>query len=54
MVDATGRNLTVAGPSYAVEVLGLNMVPMAGDDFQVCESESEVRARCLSLREKET
>lgn len=43
MVDATGSNLSSAGPSYAVEVLGLNMVPVAGDEFQVCESEAEVR-----------
>ena len=30
------------GPSIAVQMIGLNSVPIAGDEFAVCESESEV------------
>lgn len=31
-----------AGPSLAVQMVGLNAVPSAGDDFRVCDSEQEV------------
>lgn len=31
-----------AGPSIAVQMVGLNGVPTAGDDFAVCASEQEV------------
>jgi hypothetical protein len=33
-----------AGPSIAVQMIGLNGVPTAGDEFAVCESEQEVCA----------
>lgn len=35
-----------AGPSIAVQMVGLNAVPVAGDEFTVCSSEQEVRSLC--------
>jgi translation initiation factor IF-2 len=43
MTDGVVPGLTEAGPSTAVEVMGLNMVPYAGDEFTVAANESEVR-----------
>ena len=34
-----------AGPSIAVQMTGLSSVPQAGDEFDVFETESEVRVR---------
>ncbi len=42
-------DVTEAGPSIAVQMVGLNGVPTAGDDFAVCDSEQEVRPLPLSL-----
>jgi translation initiation factor IF-2 len=39
MVDDRGKRVDVASPSFAVEVLGLNDVPAAGDEFQVYTDE---------------
>lgn len=36
-------DVTEAGPSIAVQMVGLNTVPVAGDEFCVCTSEQEVR-----------
>lgn len=44
MTDGVLPGLTEAGPSTAVEVMGLNMVPSAGDEFTVAANESEGRA----------
>ncbi len=44
MVDDRGRRVEAAGPSFAVEVLGLNDVPAAGDEFEVFVNEKEARA----------
>ncbi|MBD2136325.1 translation initiation factor IF-2 [Anabaena sp. FACHB-1237] len=44
MVDDRGRRVESAGPSWAVEVLGLSDVPAAGDEFEVFENEKEARA----------
>ena len=44
MVDDTGAKVEAATPSFAVEVLGLNDVPEAGDEFDVYENEREARA----------
>ena len=41
--DAESQKLKSAGPSDAVEVLGLNSVPNAGDPFQVVQSEKEAK-----------
>ena len=43
MVDDRGERVDIASPSFAVEVLGLNDVPAAGDDFEVFENEKEAR-----------
>ncbi len=44
MVDDRGNRVKQAGPSFAVEVLGLNDVPAAGNEFQVYSDEKEARA----------
>ncbi len=44
MIDDRGKRVTVAGPSYAVEVLGLSDVPSAGDEFEVYRDEKEARS----------
>lgn len=44
MVDDRGKRVEVAGPSFAVEVLGLSDVPAAGDDFEVFANEKEARS----------
>lgn len=44
MVDDRGQRVKEAGPSFAVEVLGLADVPAAGDEFAVFQDEKEARA----------
>ena len=44
MIDDQGKKVEAATPSLAVEVLGLNEVPAAGDEFDVLPSEKEARA----------
>jgi translation initiation factor IF-2 len=43
MIDDRGEKVEAATPSFAVEVLGLNDVPAAGDEFSVYKSEKEAR-----------
>ncbi len=44
MVDDRGNRSTEARPSFAVEVLGLNDVPPAGEEFEVFADERDARA----------
>ncbi|MFN0265190.1 translation initiation factor IF-2 [Tepidamorphus sp. 3E244] len=43
MINEHGENVTEAGPSMPVEVLGLNATPSAGDNFVVVENEGRAR-----------
>ncbi|MBL6781528.1 MAG: translation initiation factor IF-2 [Alphaproteobacteria bacterium] len=57
MVDDRGNNIEIAKPGDAVEVLGLNGTPMAGDRLSVVENEARAREvseyRQRVLRQKE-
>ncbi|MBC6475525.1 MAG: translation initiation factor IF-2 [Hormoscilla sp. GM102CHS1] len=44
MIDDRGQRVETAGPSCAVEVLGLGDVPSAGDEFLVFADEKEAKA----------
>ncbi|MEB3174614.1 MAG: translation initiation factor IF-2 [Cyanobacteriota bacterium] len=44
MVDDRGDKVDAATPSFAVEILGLNEVPAAGDEFEVYLNEKEGKA----------
>ncbi|MEO0824969.1 MAG: translation initiation factor IF-2 [Cyanobacteria bacterium J06639_16] len=44
MIDDRGDRVSVASPSFAVEVLGLNDVPAAGDEFEVFADEKQARS----------
>jgi len=43
LLDDKGNNKKIAEPSEPVEILGLNSVPQAGDQFAVVNSESRAR-----------
>ncbi len=43
MLDPKGNSVTEAGPSDAVEILGLQSVPNAGDEFRVFQDDREAR-----------
>ncbi len=57
MLDWKGNPVTEAGPSDAVEILGLQSVPMAGDEFRVFQDERDARSladeRALKARIEE-
>lgn len=57
MIDPRGNNVSEAGPSDPVEVLGLQSVPMAGDEFRVFADERDARSladeRALKARIEE-
>jgi translation initiation factor IF-2 len=44
MIDDRGDKVEAACPSFAVEVLGLNDTPQAGDEFEVYTNEKEAKA----------
>ena len=43
IVNSDGDKIKQAGPSAAIEVLGLNSVPTAGDQFQVVKNDKQAR-----------
>ncbi len=55
ILNSDGQKIKSAGPSAAVEVLGLNSVPNAGDQFQVVKNEKQAReiAEYRITKEKE-
>lgn len=53
MIDDRGQRVEEAGPSFAVEILGLSDVPAAGDEFEVFESEKEARAIAQSRSQQQ-
>ena len=53
MIDDRGDKVEAATPSFAVEVLGLNDVPEAGDEFDVYPTEKEARVVADARAEKQ-
>ena len=52
MVNDRGEQLTEAGPSVPVEIIGLSEVPLAGDEFNAVEDERMARELADQRREK--
>ena len=52
MFDDLGRKVTEVGPSSAVQILGFEEVPSAGDNFQVVEDEAKARTIATFRQEK--
>lgn len=52
MIDSTGKRVKVAGPSTAVEILGLSEVPDSGDKLYAVESDKIARNIAESKKEK--
>ncbi|GJR27177.1 translation initiation factor IF-2, chloroplastic [Tanacetum coccineum] len=56
LFDDAGKRVDAAGPSIPVQVIGLNNVPFAGDEFEVVDSLDIARARAeeraISVREE--
>ncbi len=53
MIDDRGRNLAEAGPATPVEVLGLDHVPAASEQFFVAKDEKDARLVVSHLEDKE-
>ena len=47
LIDELGKEITEAGPSIPVEILGLSGVPNSGDDFTVVANEKKAREVAL-------
>ncbi|KAK9056847.1 hypothetical protein SSX86_024211 [Deinandra increscens subsp. villosa] len=56
LFDDAGKRVDDAGPSIPVQVIGLNNVPFAGDEFEVVESldiaRERAEERAISLRDE--
>lgn len=53
MFNEWGQRVTDAGPSHAVEVVGISGVPEAGESFRVVADERKAKEVSLFLRRKE-
>jgi translation initiation factor IF-2 len=57
MAAWTGKRTELAGPSHAVEIIGLNDIPRAGDKFQVVDSLKQAaevaEVRIQKMRERQ-
>lgn len=57
LINHTGARVKEAPPSYAVKLLGLSEVPLAGAEFVVCTTDTEARdiaaTRAAELKEKQ-
>jgi translation initiation factor IF-2 len=53
MRDDRGRRVEAAFPSFPVQVLGLNDVPAAGDEFEVYQDEKEARSVATGRMEQQ-
>jgi len=53
MIDDRGKRVKEAGPSMAIEILGLSGVPKAGDTFAVVKDEITAK-QIASIREKKS
>ncbi|CAA6657890.1 unnamed protein product [Spirodela intermedia] len=51
LFDDRGKRVDDAGPSMAVQVIGLNNVPIAGDEFEVVDSLDAARERADACAE---
>ena len=63
MADWKGDTVTLAGPSHAVEIIGLSEIPKAGDNFHVADNlkiaadaaeQRQHKQRELDLRERQS
>ena len=52
MIDDKGKNIKEAGPSVPVELVGLDAVPEAGDEFGAVEDERMARTLAEQRRDK--
>ncbi|MCC5849463.1 MAG: translation initiation factor IF-2 [Verrucomicrobia bacterium] len=52
LIDHNGKRVKSAGPSHAVQVMGLNEVPTPGDAFEICKNDKEARLRAEELKEE--
>lgn len=46
-----GVHISEAGPSIAIQMLGFDILPSAGDLFEVCDSESSARSKAQEVAE---
>ena len=53
MINDLGQNVTEAGPSTPVEILGLSGTPASGDDLVVLDSERKARELAQQRHERE-
>ena len=52
LLSDAGERVTEAGPSTPVQMLGLDCVPAAGDEFDVCADDDEARSRAQGVRDR--